>query len=123
MPAKRPTGFACRGESSTQADVNLNSGDWAELIVRYVDPDNYYAVRLGKNIGTFPPTGHIDLIETVRGYRATLASFRLPPWSPSAYTAKATVALTVPVDDVRQFVRALRLSGRLSVVLFGRRSR
>ncbi len=34
-----------------------------------------------------------------------------------------SVALTVPVDDVRQFVRALRLSGRLSVVLFGRRSR
>ena len=33
------------------------------------------------------------------------------------------VALSVPVDDVRQFVSALRKSGRLSVVLFGRRSR
>lgn len=33
------------------------------------------------------------------------------------------VKLSVPIDDVRQFVSALRLSGRLSVVLFGRRSR
>jgi hypothetical protein len=34
-----------------------------------------------------------------------------------------SVALKVPVADVRQFVSALRKSGRLSVVLFGRRSR
>jgi hypothetical protein len=33
------------------------------------------------------------------------------------------VKLSVPVADVRQFVSALRKSGRLSVVLFGRRSR
>ena len=33
------------------------------------------------------------------------------------------VALQVPVADVRQFVTALRKSGRLSVVLFGRRRR
>ena len=29
------------------------------------------------------------------------------------------VKLGVPADDVRRFVRALRLSGRLKVVLFG----
>jgi hypothetical protein len=34
-----------------------------------------------------------------------------------------SVKLSVPVEDVRQFVSALRKSGRLSVVLFGRRSR
>jgi len=34
-----------------------------------------------------------------------------------------SVKLSVPVDEVRQFVSALRKSGRLSVVLFGRRSR
>jgi hypothetical protein len=34
-----------------------------------------------------------------------------------------SVALTVPIDEVRQFVSALRKSGRLSVALFGRRSR
>lgn len=33
------------------------------------------------------------------------------------------VSLKVPVTDVRQFVSALRKSGRLSVVLFGRRTR
>jgi hypothetical protein len=33
------------------------------------------------------------------------------------------VKLSVPIADVRQFVSALRKSGRLSVVLFGRRSR
>ena len=33
------------------------------------------------------------------------------------------VKLAVPVADVRQFVTTLRKSGRLSVVLFGRRSR
>jgi hypothetical protein len=33
------------------------------------------------------------------------------------------VKLSVPVEDIRQFVSALRKSGRLSVVLFGRRSR
>ena len=33
------------------------------------------------------------------------------------------IRLSVPVDDVRAFVRALRASGRLSVVLFGRRYR
>ena len=33
------------------------------------------------------------------------------------------VKLSVPVDDVRGFVGALRASGRLSVVLFGRRYR
>jgi len=33
------------------------------------------------------------------------------------------VKLSVPVDDVRQLVSALRKSGRLSVALFGRRSR
>jgi hypothetical protein len=33
------------------------------------------------------------------------------------------VKLSVPVADVRQFFSALRKSGRLSVVLFGRRSR
>ncbi|MBN1513546.1 MAG: RHS repeat protein, partial [Phycisphaerae bacterium] len=30
-----------------QADVNLSGGDWADLIVRQQDPDNYYAVRIG----------------------------------------------------------------------------
>lgn len=30
-----------------------------------------------------------------------------------------SVRLSVPVDDVRKFVRALRLSGRLRVTLFG----
>lgn len=30
-----------------------------------------------------------------------------------------SLRLDVPVDDVRQFVQALRKSGRLSVVLFG----
>ena len=38
-------------------------------------------------------------------------------------TEDIAVALEVPVNDVRQFVSALRKSGRLSVVLFGRRSR
>lgn len=33
------------------------------------------------------------------------------------------VSLQVPVEDVRQLVRALRASGRLRDVLFGRRYR
>ncbi|MCK4658817.1 MAG: hypothetical protein KAV82_04780, partial [Phycisphaerae bacterium] len=66
-----------------------NSGEYADLIVRYVDPDNYYAVRLGEEIGT-TGVGDIDLIETVRGYQTTLAS--------DIYSTDTTVALKVSVD-------------------------
>ena len=29
-----------------QATIDLHGGDYADCLVRYVDPDNYYAVRL-----------------------------------------------------------------------------
>lgn len=38
-------------------------------------------------------------------------------------TEDISVALHVPIDDVRQLVRALRASGRLRETLFGREYR
>ena len=52
-----------------QATVNLDSGDYADCLVRYVDPDNTYAVRLGKDTGG--GTGPIPLPSVRRGATIT----------------------------------------------------
>ena len=71
-----------------QATIDLYGGDYADCLVRYVDPDNYYAVRLGKDTGG--GTGPIQLLSVLRGYTTTLAQ--------STYSTASSVDLKVKVD-------------------------
>jgi hypothetical protein len=57
-----------------QADVDLNGGDWAELIFRYADPDNYCAVHINSNAVGTSGLGDVKLIEVVRGQETTVDS-------------------------------------------------
>jgi RHS repeat-associated protein len=58
------------------------------LKFRYADPDNYYAVRLGKDTGG--GSGPIELLSVVRGKEAVVAS--------STYSTASSVTLKVRVD-------------------------
>jgi len=72
-----------------QADIDLNGGSYAELIVRYADPDNYYAVRLGDEIGT-TGVGDIEAVQMIRGNESTVAS--------DTYSTASSVTLKVSID-------------------------
>ena len=61
----------------------------AELIVRYHDPDNYYAVRLGDEVGT-TGVGDIEAVQVVRGNESTLAA--------DTYSTASSVTLKVSID-------------------------
>ncbi len=50
-----------------QADIKLNSGADGQLMFRYTNPDNYYAVRLDSG-------GAVKLVKVVRGKESTVAT-------------------------------------------------
>ncbi|MCP4589426.1 MAG: hypothetical protein GY842_01650 [bacterium] len=83
-----------------QADIDPNGGDWAELIFRYADPDNYCAVSIDTN------GPNVKLLKVVRGAESTLASttYTLPGSWPATVKVKVTSgdAVTVWVDGVQK---------------------
>ncbi len=64
--------WAADADYLAQATIDLNSGDTVDVVVRYVDPDDYYAVRLGKDTGC--GTGPIPLLSVLRGATITATS-------------------------------------------------
>ncbi|MCC7290423.1 MAG: hypothetical protein IT449_00005, partial [Phycisphaerales bacterium] len=63
-----------------QADINLNSGAMAHLIVRYLDPDNWMAAEIRSN-------GSVKLIKCLDGRETNVASH--------TYTTAATVNVRI----------------------------
>ncbi len=66
-----------------QADIQLNSGADGQLMFRYTDPDNYYALRLDDG-------GGVTLVKVVRGKESTVASNSYTP--DTSVTAKVSVS-------------------------------
>ncbi|MCC7292442.1 MAG: hypothetical protein IT449_10330 [Phycisphaerales bacterium] len=63
-----------------QADINLNSGALAHLIVRYLDPDNWMAAEIRSN-------GSVKLVKCLDGRETNVAS--------NTYTTAATVTVRI----------------------------